>query len=82
MILTDEEIAELKRDYCAKADDLIWWEAARAIENAVIDKIKANGAVAYINCNSHRIEWAVNTKFATPRTVDLPPIPLYVIGKE
>ena len=29
--LTDDEIDELKRDYCIKADDSCWWEAVGAV---------------------------------------------------
>lgn len=34
--------------------------------------------VAYINVNAQRLEFALPTTFATPKTVDLQPIPLYV----
>ena len=50
-ILTDEDIGELKRDYGFGICDLNWWEATRAIESAVIEKIKARGAVAEVFCD-------------------------------
>ncbi len=46
-ILTDEDIGELKRDYGFGICDLNWWEATRAIEAAVIDRIKSLGAVGF-----------------------------------
>jgi len=55
-ILTDEDIGELKRDYGFGICDLIWWEATRAIEAAVIDRIKSRGAVAQWK-HSRSCEW-------------------------
>ena len=75
-ILTDFEIAGIGQELAA-ANNVSDIDFARAIEAKLMERI--GEPVAFINCNSQRLEWAMNTRFTTPRSVELPPIPLFAI---
>ena len=78
-ILTDEDIGELKRDYGFGICDLNWCEATRAIEAAVIERIKSRGAV-WMQSNHYQL--ANNNSFlcrCAPSQVHNDDVPLYRI---
>mgnify|MGYP000541819255 CR=1 FL=1 len=83
MILTDEEIADMKRDYGFGINDLNWWEAVRAVEQAVLAKIKAQGAVAWGNFKDNGEACLLSiSQHPADRANWVNPKPLYAIPED